>query len=69
MRPAVTQLRKEEPVFMPKMGEAGWKTVRFALHSWPRTVRLLVLVLGVAIPAGVSVGVGVCLAAARFGGG
>lgn len=54
---------------MPKMGEAGWKTVRFALHSWPRTARLLVLVLGLAISVGISVGVGVCLAAARFGNG
>ncbi len=38
-------------VFSPKLGDAGWETVRFALSSWGRTVRLVVLLLTLSIPA------------------
>src|SRR6218665_3633344 len=34
----------------PKLGEAGWKTVRSALDSWPRTARLSVIMLVVSTP-------------------
>lgn len=34
----------------PKLGEAGWKTVRSALDSWPRTARLSVIMLVVSAP-------------------
>lgn len=29
----------------PKFSDAGWKTVRSALDSWPRTLRLAVIML------------------------
>ncbi|GAA3850396.1 hypothetical protein I6I57_14035 [Brevibacterium casei] len=42
--------RKVIRVLGPKLGDAGWKTVRSALDSWGRTVRLSVLVLVVSTP-------------------
>lgn len=29
----------------PRFSDAGWKTVRSALDSWPRTLRLSVIML------------------------
>jgi len=29
----------------PRFSDAGWKTVRSALDSWPRTLRLAVIML------------------------
>lgn len=43
--------RKVIRVFSPKLGVAGWKTVRFALSSWARTARLVVLFLALSLPA------------------
>lgn len=37
----------------PSLGEAGWKTVRSALDSWSRTLRLSVIVLVVFTPPSV----------------
>jgi len=41
--------RKVMRVLSPKLGDAGWKTVRFALSSWARTARLAVLLLSLPI--------------------
>jgi hypothetical protein len=42
--------RKVMRVLSPKLGDAGWKTVRFALSSWARTARLAVLLLILSLP-------------------
>lgn len=43
--------RKVIRVFSPKMGDEGWKTVRFALRSTARTVRLVVLIFALSLPS------------------
>lgn len=42
--------RKVIQVLPSKMGNAGWKTVRYALGSWARTARLFVILLGFTLP-------------------
>jgi len=34
----------------PKLSNAGWKTIRFALISWGRTARLAVIFFSLSLP-------------------
>lgn len=46
-------MRNEKEVvrmIKPRLGDAGWKTVRSALDSWPRTLRLSLIMLVASTP-------------------
>ena len=42
--------RKVIRVVSPKLGDAGWKTMRSALGSWARTTQLAVLLVARSLP-------------------
>lgn len=47
----MSKKRKGVRVFAPKLSDEGWKTMRYALGSTARTVRLVALLLAISLPA------------------